>query len=279
MICLTSVREMQEAAAAARKEDKSIGFVPTMGYLHEGHLSLVEASKKDCGLTVMSIFVNPLQFGEGEDFESYPRDTMRDKQLAEARGVDILFIPEAEEMYPRPMSAVLNVQKGTDVLCGASRPGHFDGVATVVMKLFQIVQPDKAYFGRKDAQQVAVITNMAEDFHLDIEVVPAPVQREQDGLAMSSRNVRLLPQERKEAPLIFEILKEASEQIRSTKNNTPAVEAREKLEALSGELDYLELRTYPMLEKAEGTETGTLLLAAAVKYSSVRLIDNMMWEQ
>ncbi|TVP82187.1 MAG: pantoate--beta-alanine ligase [Alkalicoccus sp.] len=276
---VTTIHEMQEISNSLSRQGNSIGFVPTMGYLHEGHLSLIDAASEQCDTVVMSIFVNPLQFGEGEDFDSYPRDAGGDRKLAEERGVDILFIPDAEEMYPRPMTSILKVLQGTDVLCGASRPGHFDGVATVVMKLFQAVRPSKAFFGQKDAQQVAVISNMAEDYHLNIEIVPVPVKREKDGLALSSRNVRLLEEERKEAPLIYKTLIDAAEKVQNEKNSAPVIEARNKLAGLSGSLDYLELRTYPDLKEADGTEAGTLLLAAAVKYEQARLIDNVMWTQ
>jgi pantoate--beta-alanine ligase len=276
---ITTIREMQKISNDLSRQGNSIGFVPTMGYLHEGHMSLVDAAAEQCDTVVMSIFVNPLQFGEGEDFESYPRNAEGDRKLAEERGVDILFIPDAEEMYPRPMTSIVKVKQGTDVLCGASRPGHFDGVATVVMKLFQAVRPSKAFFGQKDAQQVAVVSNMVEDYHLNIEIIPVPVKREKDGLAMSSRNVRLLKEERREAPLIYKTLIEAAEKIQNDKISDPVSEARSKLAGLSGTVDYLELRTYPDLKEADGTETGTLLLAAAVKYEQARLIDNVMWNQ
>jgi pantoate--beta-alanine ligase len=276
---ITTIREMQKISNDLSRQGNSIGFVPTMGYLHEGHMSLVDAAAEQCDTVVMSIFVNPLQFGEGEDFESYPRNAEGDRKLAEERGVDILFIPDAEEMYPRPMTSIVKVKQGTDVLCGASRPGHFDGVATVVMKLFQAVRPSKAFFGQKDAQQVAVVSNMVEDYHLNIEIIPVPVKREKDGLAMSSRNVRLLKEERREAPLIYKTLIEAAEKIQSDKISDPVSEARSKLAGLSGTVDYLELRTYPDLKEADGTESGTLLLAAAVKYEQARLIDNVMWNQ
>jgi pantoate--beta-alanine ligase len=276
---ITTIREMQKISNDLSRQGNSIGFVPTMGYLHEGHMSLVDAAAEQCDTVVMSIFVNPLQFGEGEDFESYPRNAEGDRKLAEERGVDILFIPDAEEMYPRPMTSIVKVKQGTDVLCGASRPGHFDGVATVVMKLFQAVRPSKAFFGQKDAQQVAVVSNMVEDYHLNIEIIPVPVKREKDGLAMSSRNVRLLKEERREAPLIYKTLIEAAEKIQNDKISDPVSEARSKLAGLSGTVDYLELRTYPDLKEADGTESGTLLLAAAVKYEQARLIDNVMWNQ
>ncbi|PTL40341.1 pantoate--beta-alanine ligase [Alkalicoccus saliphilus] len=276
---ITTIREMQKISNDLSRQGNAIGFVPTMGYLHEGHMSLVDAAAEQCDTVVMSIFVNPLQFGEGEDFESYPRNAEGDRKLAEERGVDILFIPDAEEMYPRPMTSIVKVKQGTDVLCGASRPGHFDGVATVVMKLFQAVRPSKAFFGQKDAQQVAVVSNMVEDYHLNIEIIPVPVKREKDGLAMSSRNVRLLKEERREAPLIYKTLIEAAEKIQSDKISDPVSEARSKLAGLSGTVDYLELRTYPDLKEADGTESGTLLLAAAVKYEQARLIDNVMWNQ
>jgi pantoate--beta-alanine ligase len=274
-----TIKELRSLIQDAKQDGKRIGFVPTMGYLHEGHLALVNEARKNTDVVVMSIFVNPLQFGEGEDFETYPRSEERDREMAEDKGVDILFLPDAEEMYPRPMRSAVNILQGTDVMCGASRPGHFNGVATVVLKLFNMVNPDAAFFGQKDAQQVAVIENMVKDFNMNIEIFPAPIVREKDGLAMSSRNINLSPAERKEAPEIYKILQQAAALIRNGKADTAMKEASEKLYALKAEVDYLELRTFPDLGKSDGTDVGKIILAAAVKYEKVRLIDNIIWEQ
>lgn len=216
MLEIESIGEMIKERE--KLDGKSVGLVPTMGYLHEGHLSLVEAAKQECDVVVMSIFVNPLQFGPEEDFDRYPRDLERDQRLAREHGVDILFVPQAEEMYPKKPAATVKVTGITEVLCGKSRPGHFDGVATVVMKLFQLVRPRRAYFGQKDAQQVAVIHRMAEDLNVPVEIVACPIVREKDGLAMSSRNVYLTEEER--APG------------RDTEPNAAAYERRHSVEGL-----------------------------------------------
>lgn len=206
MVVVQKIQEMKEIAKKLKKEGKSIGFVPTMGYLHEGHLSLVRLSKQQNDITIMSIFVNPIQFGPNEDYDRYPRDFERDKSLAEKEGVDYIFYPSVEEMYPEDFKTVVSVKKITEIMCGKSRPGHFDGVATVVLKLFNIVNPDRAYFGQKDAQQLAVIKQMVKDLNLDVEIVPCPIVREQDGLAMSSRNVYLSEEERKSATVLYRAL-------------------------------------------------------------------------
>lgn len=280
MKIITEVQELKRVITEQRKNNRIIGFVPTMGYLHDGHLSLVHSCKKASDFIVMSIFVNPLQFGPGEDFDSYPRDSKRDIGIAQANGVDILFMPDNSQMYPKPMSSNIIVHQGTDVLCGASRPGHFDGVATVVMKLFQIVKPDYAAFGMKDAQQVAVIERMVEDYHVDVSILRGNIVREEDGLAMSSRNVRLTAEERNEAPGMYQVLEKTARKIVEQAFSTPEEAesyAKEVMEeVISAKIEYIECRSFPDLSKKGGFSDGDWLLAAAVRYSRVRLIDNIL---
>lgn len=223
MIVVTTIKEMQQKMIEYRKEGKTIGFVPTMGYLHEGHVALLQAARKENDVVVLSVFVNPLQFGPNEDFDRYPRDIVRDEQIAKEAGVDVLFYPSVAEMYPRPLSVQVVVKERVDVLCGKSRPGHFDGVATVLTKLFHIVMPTRAYFGMKDAQQVAVVDGLIRDFHFPIELVAVPTVREADGLAKSSRNVYLSEEERNEAPALYEALKKAKTAIENGERDPKAV--------------------------------------------------------
>jgi pantoate--beta-alanine ligase len=238
----------------------------------------VDKAKEMADIVVMSIFVNPLQFGPNEDLDSYPRDIERDSRLAKSRGVDILFFPPVEEMYPPGSKTIVSVKDITDALCGASRPGHFDGVATVVTKLFNIVQPDYAFFGMKDAQQVAVITQMVRDLNMPVEVVPCPIIREADGLAMSSRNVYLSDEERKQALVLSRSLKKAQEMVERGARDVTAL--REAITAIIqesplAEIDYIEIRSYP--ELAPLTELrGSCLIALAVRFGRTRLIDNIM---
>jgi pantoate--beta-alanine ligase len=276
---MRTVASIQELRALLKDvRPKTVGFVPTMGYLHEGHLSLVDKAKEMADIVVMSIFVNPLQFGPNEDLDSYPRDIERDSRLAESRGVDILFFPSVEEMYPPGSKTIVSVKDITDALCGASRPGHFDGVATVVTKLFNIVQPDYAFFGMKDAQQVAVITRMVRDLNMPVEVVPCPIIREADGLAMSSRNVYLSAEERKQALVLSRSLKKAQEMVERGARDVAAL--REAItatiqESPLAEIDYIEIRSYP--ELAPLTELrGPCLIALAVRFGRTRLIDNII---
>ncbi|MDU0330170.1 pantoate--beta-alanine ligase [Paenibacillus sp. 3LSP] len=281
--------QLKDARFTAAKEGKQIkvALVPTMGYLHEGHASLLRKARAENDLVVLSIFVNPIQFGPNEDFERYPRDPEKDLALAEREGVDFVFLPTVEEMYPEPTRTHIKVDGLTDVLCGASRPGHFDGVTTVVGKLFHIVQPDRAYFGQKDAQQVAVITRMVEDLNFDIEVIPCPIVREADGLALSSRNVYLSPEERQAALVLSRSLEGARAK---AEGQTPvtAGELREEIrEKISAEplanIDYVEVSDFPELSPlaedervdAAGRQKG-VLIAVAVKFGTTRLIDNVI---
>ncbi len=207
MKVVTTIQALAKEIQAAKQSQKTIGLVPTMGYLHEGHLTLAQTARAENDVVVMSIFVNPTQFGPNEDFESYPRDLPRDTALAESVGVDIVFAPNVEEMYP-PQDGGIRLHAGEQatILCGASRPGHFDGVLQVVSKLFHLTMPNRAYFGQKDAQQVAIIATMVRDFNFPLEIRVVPIVREEDGLAKSSRNVYLSGSERQEAPAINEAL-------------------------------------------------------------------------
>lgn len=282
---IQDMRRLQRELEPYTNTESLVGFVPTLGFLHEGHASLLRKAREECSLVVLSIFVNPLQFGAGEDFDKYPRDTERDLRIAEKEGVDIVFMPELGEMYPRPIQTTVTVSGMTDLLCGASRPGHFDGVATVVSKLFNIVKPDRAYFGLKDAQQVAVIQKMVDDLNMDIKIVPCPTVREPDGLALSSRNVYLSPEERKEALVLQQALKEA-EQL-NEQHKTDFRELKELvIKRIStsplADIDYVEVVSYPsfytvdQIQKLEPGQQGDnqMLIAVAVRFGTTRLIDN-----
>ncbi len=278
MKTIVSIAGMKAVAREARADGRTIGFVPTMGFLHEGHLSLARASKSGCGLTVVSIFVNPAQFGPTEDFKTYPRDIVHDAALLEKEGVDILFLPEAGEMYPPGYGTYVEVCGLQDRLCGASRPGHFRGVCTVVLKLFEIVRPDIAYFGRKDAQQAIILTRMARDLDLDIRIDVRPIVREPDGLAMSSRNAYLSPDERRAAPVLIRSLRAAETRISAGDRRAAAVVAgiREMIgrEPLA-RIDFVEAVGAADLAPVETLGDGTLI-ALAVFIGKTRLIDNVV---
>ncbi|WP_078409372.1 pantoate--beta-alanine ligase [Priestia abyssalis] len=279
MKVIRTIPEMQTSVKQERREGKTIGFVPTMGYLHEGHLTLLQKARETNDIVVLSIFVNPTQFGPNEDFDAYPRDFERDEKLAKEAGVDYVFYPDVREMYPKEMSISVSVQKRVDVLCGSKREGHFDGVATVLMKLFNIVNPDQAYFGMKDAQQVAVVDGLIHDYNFPIELVPVETVREEDGLAKSSRNVYLTEQERKEAPALYASLQAAKERIGQGEQNPQAILSFVKnyIEThTSGIIDYVQIYSYPQLTEMDKLE-GKLILALAVKFSKARLIDNITW--
>ncbi|MEK5436432.1 pantoate--beta-alanine ligase [Paenibacillus sp. FSL R5-0744] len=284
MRVVRSIKQLREALEYMRQGGHTpIGFVPTMGYLHEGHASLLRRAGEMSNTVVMSIFVNPLQFGPNEDYDSYPRDEERDLELAEREGVDIVFIPSVEEMYPQPTRTTVSVSELTTRLCGASRPGHFNGVTTVVNKLFNIVQPDYAFFGLKDAQQVAVLRRMVSDLNMNVEIVPCPIVREGDGLALSSRNVFLSPEERSQALVLSRSLREARQSIEEGKVTTVA-EVRELLTSVISNsplavIDYAEILTFPNLEGLENEVlltdvNGEIIIALAVKFGRTRLIDN-----
>ncbi len=278
MKVITTISQMQIEVQKLKNDKLSIGYVPTMGYLHEGHVRLVNKAREENDIVIMSIFVNPLQFGPNEDLDAYPRDFERDREIAKNEKVDYIFYPAVEEMYPSKPSVTLVVQKRVDVLCGSTRPGHFDGVATVLVKLFHIIQPTRAYFGMKDAQQVAVVDGLISDLHFPIELIPVETVREEDGLAKSSRNVRLTSKEREEASVLYKSLKEAEKQIRAGERDLEVIISDMKntiSENSSGAVDYIEIYSYPELEKLEVLE-GKFIIALAVKFSNARLIDNLV---
>jgi len=276
MIIIESVSEMQRLTLQKRGEGKSIALVPTMGYLHAGHASLMHEGRKRCDLLVTSIFVNPTQFGAGEDLDKYPRDLERDKAIASAEGVDIIFAPKASDMYPVGYQTWVDVDKLTLPLCGASRPGHFRGVTTVVCKLFNILQPTVAFFGKKDFQQLAVIRQMVNDLNMPVTVVGMPIVREQDGLAMSSRNAYLSPEERQKALCLSRALGAVRSAFRGGERNVTVLR-RLVVETIEGEktpvIDYADFRHGTTLQEVETADRQTLL-ALAVKIGTTRLIDN-----
>ena len=277
MKTFTSAKEIQKKIGEDKRNQKSVGYVATMGFLHEGHASLLEKARRENDVVVLSIFVNPLQFGPNEDFETYPRDRKRDEMVAMDAGVDYLFYPSVEEMYPDEPSVKVIVQSRTNCLCGRKRPGHFDGVATVLTKFFHIIRPDRAYFGMKDAQQVAVIDGMIRDFNFPIELVPVETVREEDGLAKSSRNVYLDDTERREAVELYQSLLKAKTMILSGERNPESVimAVRDHIVAHThGAVDYIEIYQYPELKPLE-VLSGRIIVAIAVKFAHARLIDNI----
>jgi pantoate--beta-alanine ligase len=270
--------QMIRASRGIRAKRKTIGFVPTMGYLHEGHLSLVRESRRKTDTTIVSIFVNPAQFGPSEDFKAYPRDLARDSALLRKEGVDLLFFPDAKDMYPPGFRTYVEVTGLQDKLCGRTRPGHFRGVCTVVLKLFEIVRPDAAFFGQKDAQQVLIIQKMVKDLDLGIKVEALPIIREPDGLALSSRNRYLSPEERKAALVLSRSLKEAERLI--SRGEKRADKIIEKIKAMIGReplarIDYAEIVDGRELEPVRSIREGALI-ALAVFIGKTRLIDNLV---
>ncbi|WP_041083677.1 pantoate--beta-alanine ligase [Thermotoga profunda] len=277
MQIIRTVSDMKNLAEKLRKE-KTIGFVPTMGYLHQGHLSLVKRSKAENDITVVSIFVNPTQFGPNEDYTSYPRDLKRDLSMIEKEGVDFVFVPEVEEMYPKGYSTYVNEESLSKYLCGKSRPGHFRGVCTVVTKLFNIVKPHRAYFGQKDAQQFRIIRRMVRDLNMDVEVIECPIVREPDGLAMSSRNVYLSTQEREQAVALNKSLKMAESLYRSGEKSASRI-IEKILDYLSSfdklKVDYVEIVDEESLEPVSQINKK-VIVALAVWVGKARLIDNII---
>src|SRR5256885_12918565 len=254
MRVLETIQQMRSSCEAARQGEKRLGFVPTMGALHEGHLSLVRAAKARCQVVAASIFVNPTQFGPNEDFSKYPRSFERDRGLLESEGVELLFVPSVEEMYPQGAVTFVTVEGLSERLCGKSRPGHFRGVTTIVSKLFHITQPDLAFFGQKDAAQVAIIRRMVRDLNLAVEIVVCPIVRESDGLAMSSRNAYLSPPERKSALVLSRSLAQVKKLFEQGERRTAelATAGTEKFtEEPSGRLDYFEIVNPETLEPVE----------------------------
>ena len=278
MLIYHTITEVREFVRQARAKGRSIGFVPTMGYLHEGHLELMRQAKEQCSCVIVSIFVNPTQFGPGEDLALYPRDLEHDASLAEGAGVDAIFNPGVEEIYPPGYCTYIDVERITERLCGFSRPGHFRGVATVVTKLFNIVKPDQAFFGQKDAQQVLVIQRMAADLNMEVGVVTVPTVREQDGLAMSSRNVYLDAGQRQAALVLSRSLKMAADEVRAGERS--AAKIRQLVIGMItaeplAKIDYVEIYSHPELDPVDLIE-GPALLAMAVKIGQTRLIDNVI---
>ncbi len=273
-----TVAELRDLLAPERRSGHRIGLVPTMGYFHEGHLSLMRRAREDCDVVVVSLFVNPTQFGPGEDLEAYPRDERRDSALAEREGVDILFAPPVEEVYPDGFSTTVRVRGLTEILCGDPRQRgaeHFDGVTTVVAKLFNMVGPDVAYFGQKDAQQALVVKRLVRDLDFAVQVEVCPTVRDRDGLAMSSRNAYLSEVERERAAALSRALAVADDAVRSGERRPVAVleSARAELEAAGVEPEYLELRSATDLSPVEHVN-GSTLLAVAARVGPARLIDN-----
>ncbi len=251
---IETIEELQKNLNRDSRSGATVGFVPTMGFLHEGHLSLVKHAKEQNDIVVMSIFVNPAQFGPGEDFESYPRDRARDLRLAREAGVDIMFMPSVEEMYPIDGGIHILPGRQANALCGASRPGHFDGVLKVVLKLFNIVDPDRSYFGMKDAQQLAIIETFVRDFNLRTTIVRVPIVREEDGLAKSSRNVNLTAVERSEAPAIYRALRNGADMFAGGSDIEAIVQqvSKEIVSNSSGQIDYVNMLSYPELGPVYG---------------------------
>ena len=272
------IEGLRDRLALDRSAGRAIGLVPTMGALHDGHLSLVSRARAECAVVVVSIFVNPLQFDRPEDLSAYPRSIDADLQLCAAGGADIVFVPTPAEMYPVPPDCVVEVGRVADHLCGRTRPGHFRGVATVVMKLFQIAQPGRAYLGEKDAQQLAVIRRLVTDLNVPITIVPVPTVREPDGLALSSRNRGLSADERRVAPVLYEALRDARQRIAAGDSDAAHVRqmAADIVERRQGvTLEYLEL-VDPDGMQPVGMVDGPVVAAGAIWIGSTRLIDNML---
>ncbi len=269
---------MQKELDQQRMAGKRIGLVPTMGFLHEGHLSLVREIKKHCNYIVMSIYVNPTQFSPNEDFSDYPRDFDRDVNLAEQEGCDVIFNPDSEEVYPKNYLTYVEVENITKIMCGASRPIHFRGVTTIVTKLFNIAKPHVAVFGQKDAQQAIVIKRMAADLNFDVEIIVAPIVREQDSLAMSSRNIYLTPNQREQALVLSQSLKAAERKISAGEKNAAVIikMIKNKIEEKhDAKIDYIEIVDQEKLE-CQTEIKNNVLIALAVKFGKVRLIDNII---
>ncbi|MEG6570168.1 pantoate--beta-alanine ligase [Thermoanaerobacterium thermosaccharolyticum] len=279
MIVVKKISDVREAIKAQKAQGKTIGLVPTMGYLHEGHLSLVKKARENSDFVCASVFVNPIQFGPNEDYNKYPRDIERDIKLLEENGCDLVFIPSVEEMYPNERLTTVSVIKITNKLCGAYRPGHFDGVCTVVTKLFNIFTPDIAVFGQKDAQQVAVIKKMVDDLNIPVKIIASPIVRDKDGLALSSRNVYLSDDERHAALILNKSLKEAEKILKSGERNAENIISRVK-NILESEplckIQYVSCVHPDTLEDLTAINDKALI-AIACYIGNTRLIDNLLW--
>ncbi len=280
MRLIQNVSEMKALSKSVIDDGKTIGFVPTMGYLHKGHLSLVQKAKEENDIVVVSIFVNPTQFGPNEDYNRYPRDLERDLRLLNPFNVDYIFNPSVEEMYPAYYSVYVDETEMSKYLCGARRPGHFRGVCTVVTKLFNIVRPTRAYFGQKDAQQFRILRRMVENLNMDVEMVEMPIVREPDGLAMSSRNVYLSDEERREAPRLYKSLLEAKRLIDGGERDVQKIkgEIQRVLNHPLLKIDYVEIVDEKTLIPVDRIE-GDVIVAIAVFFGKARLIDNVIIRQ
>lgn len=280
MLTVKTIKEVRDIVKAWRKEGLTVGLVPTMGFLHEGHQSLIAKSVEENDRTVVSVFVNPIQFGPTEDLEAYPRDLERDKTLVESTGGDLIFNPEPSEMYPEHFTTFVDTTETTELLCGARREGHFRGVCTVVSKLFNIVCPDKAYFGQKDAQQLATVRRFTRDLNFDIEIIACPIVRETDGLAKSSRNTYLNKEERQAALILSKSLQLGKEAISNGERDVQTVIniIRDNLltEPLA-RVDYVDIVDLENVQPIEKIE-GEILVAIAVYIGKTRLIDNFIWK-
>jgi pantoate--beta-alanine ligase len=279
MEVIKTIKGMKEFSSQTRRAGKTIAFVPTMGYFHDGHLSLMREGRRRGNLLIISLFVNPTQFGPNEDFKNYPRDFERDSKMAEEVGVDVLFAPEASDMYPLNHQTIVRVEKVTQNLCGRSRPIHFQGVTTVVMMFFEIVMPHVAIFGEKDYQQLVTIQQMVRDLHMSVEVVGMPTVREVDGLAMSSRNAYLLPEERKAAQSLYRSLQKAKELLRKGERKADRI-----LHEMKGifqseplvRIDYVQICDATTLQDVDRIE-GDVVVALAAYLGKTRLIDNLVY--
>lgn len=282
MQIFTGIRETQDWSKARKGEGKTIGLVPTMGFLHDGHLSLVRIARQECDIVTVSIFVNPMQFGQGEDFQEYPRDLSRDAELLENEKIEAIFAPSARDMYPEGYGTFVETEgEVTAKLCGASRPGHFKGVTTVVSKLFLICQPDKAYFGQKDAQQATIIEKMARELNFPLTIVRGPIIRETDGLAMSSRNVNLTIEQRRQALALHQALKAAEKEIMAGQRDVEALkQGMRKFIAAQPEAqpDYIEIYRAEDFAAITNLTGEKIIMALAVKFGNTRLIDNLIVE-
>lgn len=278
MRIVTRSEDMQRLSLEYKREGKTVGFVPTMGYLHEGHTSLINIARKYTDVVVVSIFVNPIQFGPSEDYDRYPRDIERDKEILEKMGVDVMFYPSVDDMYPKGFTTYVEVKGLSDKLCGRYRPGHFRGVTTVVAKLFNIVMPDVAVFGEKDAQQAIIIKRMVRDLNFPVKIIVGPTVREPDGLAMSSRNEYLTEEERKVAPAIYQSLLLAKSLVEQGERDTSKIIAAMQ-EFLSKydriKVEYIEIVDKEELNPIERLEKGEALIAIAAYLGKARLIDNI----
>jgi pantoate--beta-alanine ligase len=279
MQIITTVREMQEWSERSRMSGTRIGVVPTMGYLHRGHTSLIEKAREVSDQVITTIFVNPTQFGPGEDFERYPRDAERDRLLASAAGTDVLFFPDVREMYPEGYATYVEVENVSSILEGKFRPTHFRGVTTVVLKLLNITKPHVAVFGQKDAQQAFIIQKMVRELNLDVAIVVAPIVREPDGLALSSRNIYLNETERANATVLFKSLQHAERRVHAGERSVATLRS-EMQELIAGgkptQVDYIAFIQPDRFQEVERIEPPAVLIALAVRFGSTRLIDNLL---